>query len=107
MNALNSPTKIKAVVIHRFGGPQVLQLEYIEKPVPGHGQLLIEVDAASVNPVDHKIRTGKYKMFRPKLPAILGRDVVGTIRAVGPGPKGPFKVGDAVFGMLDYQRGAY
>jgi len=97
----------KAVVIHRFGGPAVLKVETIERPVPGTNQFLIEVDAASVNPVDHKIRTGKYKMFRPKLPAVIGRDVAGTIRAVGAGTNGLFKVGDRVFGMLDYQRGAY
>jgi len=99
--------KIKAIVIRRFGGPQVLQLENIERPAPGRGQFLIEVDAASVNPVDHKIRAGKYKMFRPKLPAIIGRDIAGTIRGVGRGTKGTFKVGDQVFGMLDYPRGAY
>jgi NADPH:quinone reductase-like Zn-dependent oxidoreductase len=101
------PTKIKAVVIHHFGGPEVLNVEKIERPVPGIGQFLIEVDVASVNPVDHKIRTGKYKMFRPRLPAIIGRDIAGTIRVVGAGTKGSFKVGDAVFGMLDYPRGAY
>jgi NADPH:quinone reductase-like Zn-dependent oxidoreductase len=106
MKTSRFPTKMKAVVIHRFGSPIVLQVEEIERPVPGHGQFLIEVDAASINPVDHKIRTGKYKMFHPKLPAIIGRDIVGTIRAVGTGAKG-FKIGDAVFGMLDYQRGAY
>jgi NADPH:quinone reductase-like Zn-dependent oxidoreductase len=100
------PTKIKAVVIHRFGGPSVLQVEEITRPIPGHGQFIIEEDAASVNPVDHKIRTGKYKMFRPKLPAIIGRDIAGTVRAAGTGAK-TFKIGDAVFGMLDYSRGAY
>jgi NADPH:quinone reductase-like Zn-dependent oxidoreductase len=100
------PVKMKAVVIHRFGGPSVLQVEEMTLPVPGQGQFLIEVDAASVNPVDHKIRTGKYKMFHPELPAILGRDIAGTIRAVGVGTKG-FKIGDAMFGMLDYSRGAY
>ena len=104
MNRL--PTKTRAVVIRRFGGPSVLQVEEIARPIPGHGQVLIEVDAASVNPVDYKIRTGKYKMFRPKLPAIIGRDIAGTIRAVGSGTKG-FKIGEAVFGMLDYSRGAY
>src|SRR5580698_4971344 len=103
----NLPKETKAVVIHRFGGPEVLHLETIEMPAPGNGQFLIEVDAASVNPVDYKIRTGKYKMFRPKLPAILGRDIAGTIRGAGGGVKGPFKVGDNVFGMLDYRRGAY
>jgi NADPH:quinone reductase-like Zn-dependent oxidoreductase len=101
------PSRIKAVVMSRFGGPEVLKVERIPRPTPGRGQLLIEVDVASVNPVDHKIRTGKYKMFRPHLPAIIGRDVAGTIRAVGPGIKGSFKVGDSVFGMLDYPRGAY
>jgi NADPH:quinone reductase-like Zn-dependent oxidoreductase len=101
------PTETKAVVLHRFGGPHVLKLERIPRPKPGPGQLLIEVDAASVNPVDHKIRTGKYKMFRPHLPAIIGRDIAGTIRAVGAGSMGSFKVGEAVFGMLDYPRGAY
>jgi NADPH:quinone reductase-like Zn-dependent oxidoreductase len=100
------PTKTKAVVIRHFGGPGVLQVEEMPCPIPGHGQFLIEVDAASLNPVNHKIRTGKYKMFRPKLPAVLGRDIAGTIRAVGPGTKG-FKIGDADFGMLDYTRGAY
>lgn len=101
------PEKGKAAIIYRFGGPNVLQVEEIVVPTPGRGQFLIRVDAASVNPVDYKIRTGKYKMFRPELPAILGRDVAGTICAVGAGTRGPFKVGDPVYGMLDYQRGAY
>ena len=106
MKTIRIPTKTKAVVIRRFGGPGVLHVEEISLPVPERGQFLIEVGAASVNPVDYKIRTGKYKMFRPKLPTIIGRDIAGTIRTVGPGTKG-FKIGDAVFGMLDYQRGAY
>jgi NADPH:quinone reductase-like Zn-dependent oxidoreductase len=101
------PTKTKAVVIRHFGGPSVMQVDEIGCPIPAHGQFLIEVDAGSVNPVDHKIRSGKYKMFRPKLPAIIGRDIAGTIRAVGADTRGTFKVGDAVFGMLDYRRGAY
>lgn len=104
MNRL--PTKTKAVVIRRFGGPSVLHVEEIARPIPDRGQFLIKVDAASVNPVDYKIRAGKYKMFRPKLPAIIGRDIAGIIHAIGPGTRG-FKIGDAVFGMLDYSRGAY
>jgi NADPH:quinone reductase-like Zn-dependent oxidoreductase len=98
---------MQAVVLHKFGGPKVLQLETVVRPQPARGQLLIRVQAASVNPVDHKIRTGKYKMFRPELPAIIGRDIAGTICGAGPGTHGPFKVGDPVFGMLDYPRGAY
>jgi D-arabinose 1-dehydrogenase-like Zn-dependent alcohol dehydrogenase len=68
-----------------------LQIQEIALPIPSQGQFLIEVDAASVNPVDHKIRTGKYKMFRPKLPAIIGRDIAGTIRAVGAATNGSLK----------------
>jgi NADPH:quinone reductase-like Zn-dependent oxidoreductase len=98
---------MSAIVLRRFGGPEVLKLENISRPVPGRGQFLIEVKVASVNPVDHKIRTGKYKMFRPKLPAVIGRDVAGTICALGPGTVGSLDIGDEVFGMLDYPRGAY
>jgi NADPH:quinone reductase-like Zn-dependent oxidoreductase len=98
---------MQAIVIRRFGGPDVLKIETISRPVPGPGQFLIEVKVASVNPVDHKIRTGKYKMFRPELPAIIGRDIAGTISAMGRGTAGPLQIGDEVFGMLDYPRGAY
>jgi uncharacterized membrane protein len=52
-------TKAKAAVIRRFGGLGVLQVEEIAIPVPGQGQFSIEVDAASVNHLDYKIRTGK------------------------------------------------
>src|SRR6201996_4907774 len=86
---------MQAIVLHQFGGPEVLKFEEIQRPHPSTGQFLIEVKAASVNPVDHKIRTGKYKMFHPKLPAIIGRDIAGTIRSVGSGTRGPFQVGDA------------
>jgi NADPH:quinone reductase-like Zn-dependent oxidoreductase len=98
---------MQAIVLRRFGGPAVLKLETISCPVPGPGQLLVAVKAASVNPVDHKIRAGKYKMFHPQLPAIIGRDVAGTVCALGSGAGGSLKIGDEVFGMLDYARGAY
>jgi NADPH:quinone reductase-like Zn-dependent oxidoreductase len=98
---------MQAVVLHKFGGPDVLHVETVARPQPDRGQLLVQIHAASVNPVDHKIREGKYKMFRPDLPAIIGRDIAGTVCAVGPGTQGSFKLGDEVFGMLDYPRGAY
>jgi NADPH:quinone reductase-like Zn-dependent oxidoreductase len=98
-----------AVRFHRFGGPQQLRVEEIPLPKPGRGQLLIAVQAASVNPVDAKIRTGKFSGFQPALPAIAGRDISGVVRALGPtgGRRGKFKIGQPVFGMLDYDRGAY
>jgi NADPH:quinone reductase-like Zn-dependent oxidoreductase len=102
---------MKAIRMHRTGGPAVLKLEEVETPEPGPGELLIEVRAASVNPVDTKIRAGKFKMFQAQLPAIIGRDIAGVVRQVGRTPaRGKsrrFKPGEAVFGMLDYDRGAY
>lgn len=101
------PATMQAVRLHRFGGPNVLQLEKIPRPVPRPGQLLIEMRAAGVNPVDTKIRLGKFPLFRPRLPAIIGRDIAGVVRAVGGKGRSAFKTGDAVLGMLDYARGAY
>jgi NADPH:quinone reductase-like Zn-dependent oxidoreductase len=83
---------MKAIVIHEAGGPEVLQYEDVERPEPGDGEVLIRVRAASVNPVDWKERGS---MEPDKLPAILGRDVSGTVevsRAEG------FSEGDEVFG---------
>ena len=97
---------MKAIRLHRTGGPSVLRLEEMPPPVPGRGELLIEVHAAGVNPVDVKIRQGKFTMFKLELPAVIGRDIAGVVR-VAMGRKGGFKPGDAVFGMLDYDRGAY
>jgi NADPH:quinone reductase-like Zn-dependent oxidoreductase len=97
--------------MHRTGGPSVLKFEEADMPRPRRGELLIQVRAAGVNPVDTKIREGAFSMFKAKLPAIIGRDIAGVVRSLGPGTgarlKPRFKVGDAVFGMLDYGRGAY
>ncbi len=99
----------RAIRQRRFGGPAVLVPEVVVPPRPGAGEMLIEVSAAAVNPVDTKIREGKFKLFRPKLPATIGRDIAGTVRAIGPAKnrRSPFRRGDEVFGMLDYERGAY
>lgn len=100
---------MQAARIHRTGGPSVLQFEDAPAPVPGPGEYLIEVRVAGVNPVDTKIRAGKFKLYQAKLPAILGRDIAGVVLAHGPGPRRSylFKPGARVFGLLDYPRGAY
>jgi NADPH:quinone reductase-like Zn-dependent oxidoreductase len=102
---------MKAARIHRNGGPSVFKYEEVPHPEPRRGEFLIEVHYGSVNPVDAKIRKGKYEAFKAVMPATLGRDVSGVIRAVGgktaTGRRPAFKVGDEVFGMLDYGRGAY
>ena len=98
---------MRAIRMHRTGGPGVLRLDDVPKPKPGRGEFLVEVSFAGVNPVDAKIRKGQFTAFRPRIPATLGRDVSGIISAVGARSGGRFKVGDEVFGMLDYGRGAY
>ena len=97
--------------MHRTGGPSVFKYEEVPLPKPRRGEMLIEVHAAGVNPVDTKIRQGKFPIFRADLPATLGRDVAGVVRSVAGKPRkghrARFKVGDPVFGMLDYNRGGY
>lgn len=91
--------------MHRTGGPSVLKLEEAALPPLKPGQVVVQVHAASVNPVDTKIRSGTFRFFKARLPAILGRDVSGVVAFAGKGAG--LRIGDPVFGMLDYERGAY
>jgi NADPH:quinone reductase-like Zn-dependent oxidoreductase len=100
-------TKIREIRIHRFGGPEVLQLDEIEPSLPDASQILVSVRAASVNPVDFKIRSGKYPAVKEdRLPYVLGRDVSGVIEKCG-AQATMFKVGDEVFGMVGIGGGGY
>jgi NADPH:quinone reductase-like Zn-dependent oxidoreductase len=94
---------MNAVRLHEFGGSEKLVYEKAPKPAPKPGELLIEVFAAGVNPVDWKIRTGRGKAA-PSEPMILGYDVSGVVTAVGEGVE-RFKPGDEVFAYLSLQRG--
>ena len=88
---------MKAIVLHSYGGPDVLKYEDYPDPVPGEGDVLVRTAATSVNPFDVKLRSGVFKDFIPvKFPAILGLDVSGTAEAVGPGVTS-FRPGDRVF----------
>lgn len=93
---------ITAVRISEFGGPAVLQLEQVPRPVPGPGELLVRVHAAAVNPVDTQIRAGPTGFA--SLPYVPGFDVSGVVAEVGEGVVG-FAEGDEVFAMLDLRRG--
>ena len=73
---------MKAVQIHKFGGPDVLQFEDVPRPEPGPHEVLVRVHAAGVNPVDWKIREGKFGEV--PFPSILGIDFSGEIEALGP-----------------------
>jgi len=95
---------MKAVVLHEYGGPDKLKYEDVPDPVAGDGQVLVRVAAASVNPIDFKLRSGAMKAFVPlELPTILGRDFSGIVREVGKGVSG-FKLGDKVMAV---GRGTY
>ena len=96
--------KMKAIVYHKFGSPDVLRLEEIEKPVPNDNQLLIRVRGASVNPLDWHYMEGtpylgrlvEFGLLKPKVTR-LGVDYAGTVEAVGKNIT-QFKPGDEVYG---------
>jgi NADPH:quinone reductase-like Zn-dependent oxidoreductase len=92
---------MKAIVVHAYGGPQVLKFEDYPDPVPGTGEVLVRVAAASVNPIDYKRRAGLTQDFYPiKFPGLIGVDMAGTVVKIGPGVEG-FSIGDEVFAMAD------
>ena len=93
------PRTIKASRVHRFGPPEAIVLEDVERPEPGEGEVLIRVAAAGVGPWDAWIRAGKSVLPQP-LPLTLGSDLSGTVAAVGPGVTG-FAPGDDVFGVTN------
>jgi NADPH:quinone reductase-like Zn-dependent oxidoreductase len=99
---------MRAVRIHRYGGPEVLSYEEAPAPQPAAGEVRVRVHAAGVNPVDWKIREGWLKdRLNHTLPLILGWDISGEVEAVGADVT-RFKIGDPVFSRPDISRdGAY
>src|SRR5579885_2965589 len=92
---------MKAVVVHKYGGPEVLKFEDYPDPVPGAGEVLVRVAAASVNPLDYKRRAGLTDGYYPiHFPGLIGVDMAGTVVRIGPQVEG-FSVGDQVFAMAD------
>ena len=89
---------MKAIVIHEYGGPEVLKYEDIPQPEPKDDQLLIRIIAAGVNPVDGMIRSGMFNGNRA-FPIILGGDVAGVVEKIGSRIT-KFKVGDPVFAYV-------
>ena len=80
---------MKAIVIDRYGTPDVLRLEEVDTPVPADDQVLVRVRASSVNPYDWHFLTGLPRLFRPAFGLrrpkyrILGADLAGQVEAVG------------------------
>ena len=91
---------MKAVVIHAYGGPEVLQIEDVPRPEPKENEVLIRVMAASVNPVDAMIRQGYLaKIIGDKFPLIPGMDVAGVVEKAG-AKMSKFKAGDPVYAFF-------
>lgn len=86
---------VKAVRIHETGGPEVLVYEEVPVPSPGQGQVLVRIEAASVNQVDAAVRSGAFPTPK-KPPKTIGSDGAGVVEAVGPEVVG-VKTGDEVF----------
>ena len=86
---------MKAILVHEFGGPEVLKLEEIPTPKPQAGQVLVKIHAAGVNPYDTYMRSGTYAI-KPPLPYTPGSDAAGVVEAVGPGVT-KVKPGDRVY----------
>ena len=98
---------MKAVRVHSYGGPEVLRFEDAPRPAPGPGEVLIKVYAASVNPIDWKVRAGYLKNVIPlPLPFIPGWDVSGVVEAVGTGVT-KFKKGDEVYARANIAHDGY
>jgi NADPH:quinone reductase-like Zn-dependent oxidoreductase len=95
---------VRAALFDRYGGPEVLRVAEVADPVAGERDVLIRVRAASVNPVDCKIRQGYQRAFiHYRLPQIVGMDVAGDVIAVGSRVT-RFKVGDAVISSPTHRR---
>jgi NADPH:quinone reductase len=86
---------MKAIRVHDFGGPEKLVLEEVADLTPGAGEVVVDVRASGVNPVDTYIRTGTYAM-KPQLPYTPGLDGAGIVKAVGDGVTS-VKRGDRVY----------
>jgi NADPH:quinone reductase-like Zn-dependent oxidoreductase len=92
---------MKAIVVHQYGGPEVLKYEDYPDPVAGPGEVLVRVAVTSVNPIDYKRRAGLTKDFYPmNFPSLIGVDLAGTVIKVGAGVE-DFEAGDRVFAMAD------
>lgn len=94
-----------AMIIRRTGGPEVFEYAEVETPVPGPGEVLVNVAYAGINPADWKNRQGHLEQFRPYVfPYIIGFDAAGVVAAVGEGVT-EFAAGDRVFTPTNHGQG--
>jgi len=97
----------EAVRIHRFGGPEVMQIEDMPVPTPQDDEVVVRVHAASANPVDYKTASGEFPAVKAdQLPVTLGRDLSGTVELLGTSAH-TLKKGDPIYASLGTDRGAF
>ena len=97
---------MRAIVYHDYGDADVLKMEEMPKPDLGSGEVLIDVRASSVNPIDYRLRSGEMKGLLPGgFPRIPGYDVAGVIEAIDADSNSDLKIGDHVMAFLDATRG--
>jgi NADPH:quinone reductase-like Zn-dependent oxidoreductase len=95
---------MRAYVLEHYGGPEGSQLMDVPAPQPGPRDILVEVRAAGLNPVDFKFRQGKLRVIlRPKLPFVMGNELAGEVIAAGSDVK-RFRAGDRVFARVAKDR---
>ncbi len=103
--AQSTKSTMKAVLIHEYGGPEVLKYEDAPRPEPKEDEILVRVIAAGVNPVDSAPRSARFAQFLGiKLPAIPGYDIAGVVEKTGTKIT-KFKAGDAIYAYVDLKRG--
>lgn len=95
----------RAVRFHRLGGPEVLQIDTVDVPAPGTGEVRINVKALGLNRAESMFRSGRY-LEQATLPSRLGYEAAGTVDSVGPGVEG-LKPGDAVSTIPAFSQGKY
>jgi NADPH:quinone reductase-like Zn-dependent oxidoreductase len=100
--AQTSSATMKAVVVNEYGGPEVLKYQDAPRPEPKDDEILVQVMAAGVNPVDSYVRKGRF--VKGNLPTIIGSDIAGVVEKTGATAK-KFKPGDAVYCYLSVMRG--
>jgi NADPH:quinone reductase-like Zn-dependent oxidoreductase len=103
--AQSSKPAMKAIVVHEYGGPEVLKYEEVPRPEPKEDQVLVRVIAAGVNPVDGLIRSGMFAKYEKDVfPIIPGADISGVVEKVGSKVR-KFKAGDPVFAYVSLKGG--
>jgi len=99
---------MKAIRINEFGGPEVMKIEEVERPVPKADEILVKMYASGVNPADYIVRRGGNEILKPflTLPLGLGIDGAGEVEETGSSVTS-FKKGDRVYGIPNFLQGTY